>query len=598
MGCRCNRIASVVDPIPAKHDDPVIINEPKQQPIRIKTPDLTPSDDHDEDHDQIIDLLIQTTQQTKTTDHFVDIVDADPQAFHQLFLQQRQQAIDNQSYRSVIHSWRFQSLQQLVDAIKDFTKNKSLIDCHWIIFYWITHNIQYDTVSYFSKNYANQLAENVFVTKKGVCAGYANLYKYICDYLNIPCDIVSGYSKGYGFEDRVDVPTGTDHAWNVVKVDQHWYLMESTWGAGSLNDQKAFKQQLNSYYFFPRPSEMIYHHLPENARWQLLRETMQMNQYLAMPKLHPTYFNLNLKLIYPCNQSHVELLAGKPYALVLVKAPSDVSLLASLELNGQKIEGSHQIIFDRTRRVHCCYFAPSTKGKHKINIYGKRAAEETGTHSVAISLSFDIQQMLRNPISYPKTWKSFFDLNLKVISPKNTHLIRLDRGDGFVKIVIQASDDVELLGRLQNDHKEEIDGGHQVYYDRRRRCWRCCFAPNDNGTFEADIMAKRKSDPGSYHSAVSFKIEANNIPKPPLSYPETWQLFHDLGLAIDVPQNRATVVWPNHGSFAEIRMEAPEDVLLSCSIEHNGVKEENGALAQYVREKKQWQLLFAPQRTG
>ncbi|CAF3430030.1 unnamed protein product [Rotaria socialis] len=154
---------------------------------------------------------------------------ADSQAFNDSFVQQRQQAINNRSYQTTVQSWQPKSLQQLTELIDAFSKGKSLIDRHWIIFYWIACNIDYDTESYFSKNYKDQTAEGVFRFKKGVCAGYANLYKYLCDQLGVPCEIISGYAKGYGFDDRNGAtPMETDHAWNAVEIDDHWYLMEST----------------------------------------------------------------------------------------------------------------------------------------------------------------------------------------------------------------------------------------------------------------------------------------------------------------------------------------------------------------------------------
>ncbi|CAF3420593.1 unnamed protein product [Rotaria sp. Silwood1] len=128
---------------------------------------------------------------TSTNDH-VEIQVADPQAFNDSLIQQHQQTINNISYQS---------------TIKVFSKGKSFVDRHWI-----TCNIEYDTVSYFSGKYDDQTAERVFRAKKGVCAGYANLYKYLCDQLDIPCEIISGYSKGYGFENRTDASSKTDHA--------------------------------------------------------------------------------------------------------------------------------------------------------------------------------------------------------------------------------------------------------------------------------------------------------------------------------------------------------------------------------------------------
>ncbi|CAF0786774.1 unnamed protein product [Didymodactylos carnosus] len=47
-----------------------------------------------------------------------------------------------------------------------------------------------------------------------------------------------------------------------------------------------------------------------------------------------------------------------------------------------------------------------------------------------------------------------------------------------------------------------------------------------------------QSDTDSYAAAVSFKIEAQQIPIPPLSYPHAWQLFYDLDLKIKTRFNR------------------------------------------------------------
>ncbi|CAF3039980.1 unnamed protein product [Rotaria sp. Silwood2] len=531
------------------------------------------------------------------TDHVQIQVD-DSQAFNESFIQQRQQAINNRSYQATIESWRPKSLQQLTETIKTFSKGKSLIDRHWIIFYWIACNIEYDTVSYFSGKYGDQTAEGVFRAQKGVCAGYANLYKYLCDQLEMPCEIVSGYAKGYGFESRTDAPSKTDHAWNVVQIDRHWYLMDSTWGAGHLDDAKEFKRELSSYYFLPRPNEMIYHHLPENEKWQLLRTPIKMTQYLQMPKLRQLYFDLQIELVSPRNQAHVDLLPGKSYALIFLRTPSDVRLIANLKLNNEKIEGGHYIMFDERKQLYRCYFAPLNIGKHTITFYGKRGDSDTDQYISALDFNLDVKQKPKNAVSFPKTWKEFSNLGLEVISPQNTHLIKLNNGAGHTQILIKTPENVELLGRLENEQKQKVKGGDQVYYNRRKNIWRCKFAPDRDGLFEALIMAKKKSDPGSYTSAVAFKIEARQIPSSPISYPRTWAPFYDLGLKIEAPRNRSNAIWADNASYAEVLIQAPNDVQLSCDIKYNNVKIENGSLAQYNNDKKLWQLLFAPERTG
>jgi hypothetical protein len=219
-------------------------------------------------------------------------------------------------------------------------------------------------------------------------------------------------------------------------------------------------------------------------------------------------------------------------------------------------------------------------------------------YTSAVSFKIEAKQIRSPSLSYPKTWQVFHELDMKIETPRDQATIILSKNQCEVEICLTTPNDVDLCGRLSNDKDEKIDGGHEVFYDEHTGFWRCKFAPNQIGMFEALIMAKKKSDPGNYTSAISFNIEAKQIPSPPLSYPYTWQLFHDLGLKIEAPRNRSNAIWPDNASYAEVLIQAPKEIQLSCNIKYNNVEIENGSLAQYNQEKQHWQLLFAPERTG
>ena len=72
----------------------------------------------------------------------------------------------------------------------------------------------------------------------------------------------------------------------------------------------------------------------------------------------------------------------------------------------------------------------------------------------------------------------------------------------------------------------------------------------------------------------------------------------ELGLKIKAPRNSSYAVWPDNLSYTEVFIQAPDNAQLSCDIEHNHKKVENGSLAQFNNDKKLWQLLHAPERTG
>ena len=522
----------------------------------------------------------------------------DPESFNSSFIKQRKQTIDNRFYRTTIDSWQPKSLQQLADSVKELTKGKPSVERHWIIFYWIAKNIEYDVVSYFAKDYKDQTAEGVFRTRKGVCAGYANLYKYLCNEIQAPCGVIPGYSKGYGFEYGKEAPERVDHAWNAVEIDQHWYLLDSTWGAGHLNDKNAFERKLDDYYFLTRPDELIYHHFPEKTKWQLLKTPIKLDQFMEMPHLRPGYYDYQIELISPRHQVQIPLLPGKSYAFVLLRAPSDVYLMSDLKLNEKDIEGTHYIMYDKRKQCYRCYFAPPSTGNFKITIYARRGDSDLGEYKAVLEFILDVKQSLNNIISFPRIWKIFSDSGLEIVHPTNTHLIKLGNGNDEAQILIRTPDNIELLGKLKNEKNEDIVDGDHLSYDKQKKIWCCKFAPDRPGIFEALILAKKKTDPGHFTSAVSFKINAKQMSTTPVSYPQTWPLLNELGLKIIAPQNSANAVWPANGTYAEVLIQAPQDVQISGHIQLNNVIVENGSLAQYDSRKKVWQLLYAPERNG
>lgn len=57
---------------------------------------------------------------------------------------------------------------------------------------------------------------------QGVCASYANTFKFVCDIAGIPCISVQGYSQGSSGD--------VLHMWNAVQIDSQWYWIDATWG--------------------------------------------------------------------------------------------------------------------------------------------------------------------------------------------------------------------------------------------------------------------------------------------------------------------------------------------------------------------------------
>ena len=66
---------------------------------------------------------------------------------------------------------------------------------------------------------------------------------------------IEGYAKGYSYTpDKTIGETETNHEWNAVKLEEGWCLIESTWGAGSI-DTTSFKKSYSEYYLCTPPAQ-------------------------------------------------------------------------------------------------------------------------------------------------------------------------------------------------------------------------------------------------------------------------------------------------------------------------------------------------------
>lgn len=85
---------------------------------------------------------------------------------------------------------------------------------------WIIGQTTYDTDTAGAGDMAGREyafnANGVFLQGSAVCEGYAKAYKILCDLSDIPCIIVFG---------ELD---GEKHAWNYVRLDGGWYLVDCT----------------------------------------------------------------------------------------------------------------------------------------------------------------------------------------------------------------------------------------------------------------------------------------------------------------------------------------------------------------------------------
>jgi len=160
-------------------------------------------------------------------------------------------------------------------------------------YYWTSSNIEYDHKSLNEKNegkislkeYSNRQDEyQVYENRKGVCAGYSNLFKWFMDEIDIEAAIIIGHIRD---ERNHYVELTKDdnfrHGWNAIKLNNKWILIDTTWGTSK-------KEEYSEFYFDIKPEYSIITHFPEDSNWQLLKEPLSLEEFNKSQFIKPIWF--------------------------------------------------------------------------------------------------------------------------------------------------------------------------------------------------------------------------------------------------------------------------------------------------------------------
>lgn len=160
-------------------------------------------------------------------------------------------------------------------------------------YYWVGSNIEYDKEIYQKivngtidnkKFWESQEESVVYNTRRGVCAGYAKLYQWFLDWVDIETVVISGHIRD---ERNHYVELETDdihrHAWNAIKVNKNWLIVDTTWGTSNEESQSEF-------YFDIKPEHSIITHYPEKSEWQLLKNPLSLDEFNNSKFIKPIWF--------------------------------------------------------------------------------------------------------------------------------------------------------------------------------------------------------------------------------------------------------------------------------------------------------------------
>ena len=220
------------------------------------------------------------------------------------------------------------------------------------IYVWITDNVKYDwnkfqinlkgggryhikgrtkaEILLKKEKIKEKKINTVFRTGKGVCEDYSMLFKAMCDEIGIKSIIINGKIK-VDPHNIGKFPSRSSHAWNAVKINNKWQLVDATWGSGYVRSG-IFYKKFEDRFFMTEPEIFILNHYPNDTKWQLLEKPVSKQEFSNFVFVHSAFYENKVIDFSPKTGF---LNAKNKFAIVKMKfknTPPDIYLFSNKKL--------------------------------------------------------------------------------------------------------------------------------------------------------------------------------------------------------------------------------------------------------------------------
>ena len=408
-----------------------------------------------------------------------------------------------------------------IPARNDFEKAR-------VIYRWIDQNITYDAKAFFSKQLGDQSAVAALRTRMAVCGGYSNLFEALGKAAGLEVVTIDGWAKGFGY-DLKNLDGEPDHAWNAIKVDGAWYLIDSTWGAGHLTETNEFVRSFTPYFWLTPPAQFINDHLPSDSRWQLLATPVSKKEYADMPMLSPGYFDYGLQL--PSGTVAVTKVTSQ--TALLIDTPQDVLLTARVERDGNRLDSMWATAKRNGAKYEVKAVFPGP-GRYDLVIFAKRTIE-AGSYSGVVTLSYDVSQGQPDFAGFPLIFDKYYEYGL--LLPSGVGAVNRVTSQSTLLVGVPA--DVMLSAAVEQNGQRLDD--MWTFVQRNGAQYEVTATFPSIGKFDLVIFAKKSSDLGNYTSVAILGYDVGQGQPTFAGFPKTYLGFAESG---------AFLYSPKQGGFA------------------------------------------------
>ncbi|CAG2199189.1 unnamed protein product [Mytilus edulis] len=271
------------------------------------------------------------------------------------------------------------SVENSINELADYLAKpaKSELETIRSFYVWICNNISYNATAFFSGTSAVTEPSDVLKSKSSVCEGYARLFQALCVAKNIKCQKISGFSKGYGHQlgTILSHQNKTDHAWNIVFVSGKWRFIETTWGAGHIDNKRTFVKKFSNFYFLTKPEHFIEDHFPYinndvegSKEWQLLRKPVSLEEFSKT--LKTTHVAREWGVMFPSHTNEVVKVDRKASISMESKQISLTNVSVNLYGSSRELCNESVVIIKNNNSNYTITITPRKTGKYMLQIFG------------------------------------------------------------------------------------------------------------------------------------------------------------------------------------------------------------------------------------
>lgn len=277
------------------------------------------------------------------------------------------------------------------------------------IYRWITDRIAYGA-SHAANTGDGSPATNALIARSAICSGYAALFEKLGTAMGLKVVVIPGHAKGLGSTVGSPLNDACSHEWNAVQIDGKWRLVDCAWGAGHIGQGGAYNKNLDEHFFFTAPEEFIYHHFPEESKWQLLSRPVTETEFLKMPQLRSGFFTNGLKM-----GDHTQAaIAAQDSVSMTISAPPDVLLTAKLTRSGRSTQSL--AIAQREDDDYRIYAVLPEPGDYILQIYAKKA-DGTNEYTIAADYLVKATEGAGKGVGFPELFSAFSERNGRIYYP-------------------------------------------------------------------------------------------------------------------------------------------------------------------------------------